>query len=315
MKARTTAERIHEHYAKKPSRQSNRLGISKLGEECERKLWYDFRWVAPPEKFDGRMNRLFDTGHREEDRVVEDLRAIGCGVAARDPETGEQFEFVAEHGHVVGKLDGIVENTVEAPDRRVVLEVKTHNQKSFDKLREKGVEKAKPVHFGQCQLGAHLSGLDATLYVAVNKDTDDIHSELVPLNRKKSQALLDKGERVVFAKEPPAKLKDSAEYPPCSWCLHRDLCHYSTAHKPVIPVVSCRTCKFAEVHRDGKWGCSKRETFRSKEEQEAGCPDHLFNWHLLPFDEPIEEGDGWQLFAGMMVNTAGGRVFHDDGTD
>lgn len=307
MKARTTAERIHEHYAKKPSRQSNRLGISKLGEECERKLWYDFRWVAPPEKFDGRMNRLFDTGHREEDRVVEDLRAIGCGVEARDPETGEQFEFTTDHGHIVGKLDGIIENSVEAPDQRVVLEVKTHNQKSFDKLREKGVEKAKPVHFGQCQLGAHLSGLDATLYVAVNKDTDDIHSELVPLNRKKSQALLDKGERIVFAKEPPAKLKESADYPPCSWCLHRDLCHYSTAHKPVVPERTCRTCVHATPERDSTWSCGKHSWVLDKERQEKGCEAHLFEPSLLPFGDPIDwdfEKD-FMVYPGLWVDSGG----------
>jgi len=312
---RTTAEAILQHYEKRPSRRSNRLGASAIGEECERKLWYDFRWASPVERFDGRMNRLFDTGNREESRLIEDLRAIGYDVRARDPETGEQFEFVAPHGHVVAKPDGVLSGIVEDPSQPYGFEAKTHNQKSFDKLTAKGVEKGHAKHFAQCQVAAALGELPGTLYVGVCKETDDVYSELVPLNRKKADALLAKAERVVFADAPPEKLKDQPGFPPCSWCQHERLCHYSAAHKPVIPVVSCRTCKFAEVHRDGKWGCSKHETYRSKEEQEAGCSDHLYISKLLPFGEPLDEGDGWVLYAGLQVNTAGGKVFQDSGDE
>lgn len=306
MKPRTTAERILAEYEKRPVRRSNRLGISTLGQECERKLWYEFRWVAPAERHDGQRRRLFDTGHREEARVVEDLRSIGCGVEPVDPETGEQFEFTAPHGHVVGKLDGIVENAPEAPGERLVLEIKTHNEKSFDRLREKGVEKAKPEHFGQCQLGASMAELSGALYVAVHKDTDDIYSELVPLNRKKADALLEKGERIAFSQTVPDRVKNAnVEFFPCGWCRHQQLCFYSTSYAPVVPERNCRTCLHSTPERDGSWGCDKHRWVLDKERQETGCESHLFEPSLLPFGDPIEwdfEKD-WVLYPGMWVDS------------
>src|ERR1700761_7018233 len=55
------------------------LGISEIGEDCKRKLYYKFRWFEF-EKFDGRMQRLFARGHREEERYINYLEGIGCKV-------------------------------------------------------------------------------------------------------------------------------------------------------------------------------------------------------------------------------------------
>ena len=60
------------------------LGASIIGKDCERALWYDFRWVTR-RGFSGRMLRLFDTGKREEDRLVRDLRRTGATVLDADP--------------------------------------------------------------------------------------------------------------------------------------------------------------------------------------------------------------------------------------
>lgn len=59
------------------------LGASVIGDDCSRKLWYIFRWCYH-KKFDGRMQRLFNRGHREEDRFVEWLEGIGCKVYTHD---------------------------------------------------------------------------------------------------------------------------------------------------------------------------------------------------------------------------------------
>jgi len=59
------------------------LGGSLIGEECKRKLWYIFRWVLH-EETDGRKQRLFNRGHREEDRFIEWLEGIGFKVWADD---------------------------------------------------------------------------------------------------------------------------------------------------------------------------------------------------------------------------------------
>jgi hypothetical protein len=52
------------------------LGASLIGRECKRYLWYVFRWCLH-EKTTGRQQRLFNRGHREEDRFIEWLEGIG----------------------------------------------------------------------------------------------------------------------------------------------------------------------------------------------------------------------------------------------
>lgn len=61
------------------------LGASLIGDECKRKLWYIFRWCFQ-EKTDGRKQRLFNRGHREEARFIEWLEGIGvqCWYENRD---------------------------------------------------------------------------------------------------------------------------------------------------------------------------------------------------------------------------------------
>jgi hypothetical protein len=59
------------------------LGASLIGHECKRYLFYVFRWCFK-ENFDGRMQRLFNRGHREEERFIEWLEGIGFTVYADD---------------------------------------------------------------------------------------------------------------------------------------------------------------------------------------------------------------------------------------
>ena len=90
------------------------LGASIIGKECTRALWYDFRWVTR-RTVSGRMLRLFDTGWREEDRLVRDLRRIGATVLDTDPETGRQWQVTALGGHFGGSLDAVAIGLLEAP--------------------------------------------------------------------------------------------------------------------------------------------------------------------------------------------------------
>jgi hypothetical protein len=55
------------------------LGASLIGDPCQRKLWLQFRWTYR-EPTDGRKQRLFNRGHREEARFIEWLKGIGATV-------------------------------------------------------------------------------------------------------------------------------------------------------------------------------------------------------------------------------------------
>lgn len=55
------------------------LGASQIGGRCARQAWYGFRW-AYAENATGRMRRLWNRGHEEEDRLIRWLRATGYEV-------------------------------------------------------------------------------------------------------------------------------------------------------------------------------------------------------------------------------------------
>lgn len=250
------------------------ISISTLAEECGRKLFYDFRWVSAPEQISGRQLRLFRTGDIEEERFIEDLRAIGCEVVDRDPETGKQITVTALGGHVKGKLDSEILGLPEAPKTIHVGEMKSHNEKSFKALLKDGVKKSKPLHYGQLQTYMYLRGRERGIYLAVSKNTDELYAERVRLDKPYVEGLLARAQRIIDAHEPPAKLHEDPTSKmafACGWCKHRGICHDG-----VWPRVNCRTCLFSSPEPDGTWSCSRFNKPLGYEEQKAGCENHLW---------------------------------------
>ena len=87
-----TVGRIFKIYEEKADQAPRpHLGASELGHSCERHLWLSFRWAKKPE-FSGKILRLFESGNREEPRLIENLRDIGVEVWDRDEE-GKQFQY------------------------------------------------------------------------------------------------------------------------------------------------------------------------------------------------------------------------------
>jgi hypothetical protein len=126
------------------------LGASVIGRECDRALWYEFRW-ATRATHAGRMLRLFETGRLEEDRLIRNLRRIGVTVLDLDPDTGRQWHVQAHAGHFGGSLDGVGLGIPEAPKTWHVIELKTHNARSFAELRTHGVRRPSPSTGRRCR--------------------------------------------------------------------------------------------------------------------------------------------------------------------
>ncbi len=151
------------------------------------------------------MLRLFDTGKREEDRLVRDLRRTGATVLDTDPETGRQWQVAALGGHFGGSLDGVAIGLLDAPKTWHVVEFETHGTKSFAGLKRDGVQRSKPQHWAQMQVYMHLTGITRAMYVAVGKDTDEIHIERLRADPAEGQRLIAKAKRVIDAPRPPAR--------------------------------------------------------------------------------------------------------------
>lgn len=212
-----TRQAIDEWWKTQGDERDFRLSASVLGDECQRRLWYRLRG-APATEFDGRMKRLFNRGHREEDRFIAALRGIGCAV------WGEQ-QKVMINGEYIGSIDGLVLGLPEAPKSVHLLEMKTANDKNFKAI----VKDGKPLfkHLVQMQVYMHLLGGDVrrALYLVVNKNDDTIWQARIEYDKAFAEAQILKRNRIIALNDPPQRIDDRPEFYICKMCYLRDLCH------------------------------------------------------------------------------------------
>ena len=276
------------------SRRSH-LGASQIGHPCERQLWYGFRW-AKQMKHRGQLLRLFQTGHLEEPRMINDLRAAGVQVLDVDPSTGRQWGARAADGHFGGSADGAGLGIPEAPRTWHLLEFKTHGQKSFKDLEKKGsVELSKPEHAAQMQIYMHLLGLKRALYLAKNKNTDELYSERIKYDKAEAERLLLKAERIIKSEQPPERAF-SADYYLCKWCDYKEQCHEGEFSER-----NCRTCLHSTPINDGQWSCgeSKDPWVIPESTQRVGCSSHRYIPGLVPHTQ-LDIQDGVIVYQGYQ---------------
>lgn len=244
------------------------LGASLIGHECNRFVWYAFRWVKF-QVFDGRMLRILNRGHLEEKRIVEWLRGIGCQVWEVDPQTNKQFRVYGVENHYGGSADG-AGILPDLPNEPVLLEFKTHNTKSFINLSNKAsVVLAKPIHYSQmCSYGKFYK-FKYGLYVAINKNDDDLYIELVELDWNLSHDLINKAADIINTQIPPIKIAENPAHFSCKWCNYKDICWNN---EPVE--INCRSCKYAKPIENANWYCNKWDNVIPLDFIKNGCPEH-----------------------------------------
>lgn len=285
-----TIKRIFDHYqAKRKGEHRPHLGGSQIGRECDRALWYQFRWAWTP-YFEGRMLRLFETGDREEDRVVRNLRDVGVTVWDRDPDTGRQVRFEACGGHFALSLDGVGEGFAESKKPHT-LEFKTMNTKSFRKVSEDGLQKANAIYWAQCQIGMHLSKLERCYFFAVCKETDAIYGERIRYDPAEGIKLEAKANQIVFAPLPPARITEDPSDWRCKFCPYFAVCQGNK-----IPEVHCRTCAHVTPERDGSWSCAQGNKVGEV------CQSHLFIPQMMPKDLEVKDaGADWVDYLDQLT--------------
>lgn len=261
--------KLHETLADQTPR--SHLGASEIGHKCERALWYSFRWAYKKE-FNGRMLRLFETGHLEETRIIKELRLAGFEVVDRD--NGHQLRFQELGGHFSGSIDG----KIKIYEEWHLLEIKTHSKKSFEYLKEHGVKKAKPVHYSQMQIYMNKLELTKALYLSVCKDNDEIYIEIVDIEKKKGTALREKALRIIESQDVPKRFSEKIEGCfECTYCEYKVACHRLSSKQ--LPEFNCRTCLNSTPKLDGSWHCNQG---RKEIAEQMGCSEHLFIPSLVP---------------------------------
>lgn len=226
-----------------PRSRGRTIGMATIGENCERKLWLSLHWAVDPESISLRLRNLFETGTRAEDFIITDLEHIGIRVTKR------QEEIWGFMKHERGFTDGRCDNVPEAPKTEHLLEMKTHNQKYFDKLVKEGVKKGFPKHYAQVQRYMGELGLKRCLYIGYCKNTSEYYVERIRFDPGFFQDLRRKGREIIMAEEAPTKRFEKSWFE-CKFCDFHEICHDGA---PVAK--NCRTCKNSDLAPEGKWVC------------------------------------------------------------
>jgi hypothetical protein len=202
-------------------------------------------------------------------------------------------------------MDGCAIGIPLAEKTWVVLEFKTHNAKSFTKLKKEGVEKAKPQHYAQMQTYMGLTKMTRALYLAKNKDDDSLYSERVRFDKLYFELLMERAQRVIFSNSLPSRISEREDYYECGWCAAHQLCWGCPGPALPIAAINCRQCCHSTPEIDGvaRWSCSKRQRSLSEEDQVKACVDHLCLPGLIVGWEPSDASSDWIEFRNDEGNT------------
>ena len=205
-----------------------------------RRVQFEFAGAPKDEgqDFPGRVLRIFAIGHQLEDLAIRWLRAAGLDLYTRkgNRTDGTQFGFSAAGGRIRGHVDGIVADAPAALGLRppALWECKTMNAKNWRTCVKDGVTVSKPVYAAQIALyqaymEATVPGISAApaLFTAINKDTAELHHELVPFDADLAQRMSDRGVRILQATDAGELLPRIAanrDFFECRFCPWAERC-------------------------------------------------------------------------------------------
>ena len=206
------------------------LGASRLGVSCERQLQSEYAQapVDPDKGFSGRILRIFERGHRMEDAMIGWLRAAGF-ILKTEGKNGQQFGFSVADGQLQGHCDGVFVGGPEGFAYPALWECKALGSKSWTDLAKKGLAASKPVYAAQVAIYQTYLGLfdNPAIFTAVNADSMEIYTELVPFDAALAQKMSDRAVRVIQATEAGELLPRSfaqADHFECRFCSYAERC-------------------------------------------------------------------------------------------
>jgi len=216
------------------------LGASRLGHACERALQFEFAGAPKDEgaDFGGQTLRIFEIGHQLEDLAIRWLRAAGLDLYTRkgNRPDGDQFGFSVAGGRIRGHVDGIVAAAPAALGLRTpaLWECKTMNAKNWRACVKDGVAVSKPVYAAQiaiyqAYMEPSVPGVSVApaLFTAINKDTAELHHELVPFDADLAQRMSDRAVRILQATDAGEllpRIATSRDFFECRFCAHANRC-------------------------------------------------------------------------------------------
>lgn len=225
------------------------LGASAIGDPCERKLQYSYMRVPidPGRELTARALRIFATGHAAEDVTAAAMEAGAPGgegmfrdITAkwmtdagfkleRFLPNGKQIGFTAMGkkfgGHIDGKITG--GPAIAGLHYPCGWEHKALNTKNWSKIKKHGLKESSPVYYGQIQIYEGYLEIDQFIFTALNKNTQELHHEIINFVPRDAQALSDKAVRIIQHAETEqllGRVAPNSDYYLCKFCDWQKRC-------------------------------------------------------------------------------------------
>jgi hypothetical protein len=229
------------------------------------------------------MLRLFQTGHREEARIIQELRDNGIQVFSHTPD-GKQIHLQdPDCPHFSGSVDGVGYGFPGHETDPVLIEIKTMATAGFKRLKMNGVKDTKPEHYAQMQMYMHWTQntsapITIAKYLCTCKETDEIYEQEVSYLPESAEHYTRKAHEIIMSDRPPERIKNASEKSyNCRYCDYIDLC----IKKTKCAEVYCRTCAHWSPG-DGPGG--KCQNICGDIDPKIGCPRHIYNPDLNPLE-------------------------------
>lgn len=263
------------------------LGMSSIGMECERNLWYTYRH-ANTVTFSAKTLYKFEDGHYSEALTAKRLKKVN-GIDLKDVnEDGEQFGFVDIGGHFRGHADGIISGLYQAVEKPHIWEHKCVDEKKFNKFEKLTQELPRNdvlkawdgIYYAQAQMYMHYSGIDRHWLTVAYAGSRNYAAVRTDYRKKDAVTLQLKAQDIIASDIPPVKISEKPDYFQCKWCDHHNICHGESTAK-----ANCRTClySFPDIATEGgKWYCQRFEQYLENEFMDNNqCIEHLYIPNIL----------------------------------
>ena len=213
------------------------LGASLLGDNCPRRIQYTLDGVAYT--VTGTQKRIFAMGHALEKVIAKWLQKAGFKLETADKygkpygfEQAQGFhlnkvQMEGADGRIRGHVDGIIRKGPLKSKYPLLWECKTMKASQWKELVKQGVEISHPHYYVQVQLYMAYLNLRACLLTSLNKDSAELHHEIVPFNAQVASNYSDRAVeilRATEAKELKPRIAASRDYFECKMCRFYKTC-------------------------------------------------------------------------------------------
>ena len=201
------------------------MRASRVGFPCDRNLFYSVNGYD--ETVSARSHRIFAVGTALEAVAVDWLREEGWDVL-HNPGS-QKAELELEIPVAGGRLSGHPDCIISRPSMgRILIDVKTMNERAFTRWKREGTEKNKPQYVDQVHVYANAAmaakfSIERLGIVGINKNNSDMHIDIFDYSLERMAAIVERTERI-FALSSPPEPGDRMEGWCCGYCGYAHVC-------------------------------------------------------------------------------------------